>query len=124
MFQNIGKNTILLGLVVVLALGLVFSLFGDKLGVKKSDYSVVYLTTGEVYVGKLSTFPDFTLTDSYILTTAKDEKDPSKSNFQLNPIKEALWAPKVLHLMRDQIIFYGPISESSKIGQTLNTQTK
>ena len=35
------------------------------------EYSVVYLRTGEVYVGKLSRFPKPVLKDAYILTVTK-----------------------------------------------------
>ena|SRR3989344_4737695 len=121
MSQN--KVKILVVLVVVLVVGLVFVLFKDKLKViVKNDYSVVYLTSGEVYIGKLKTFPDFQLTDGYIFQVTKDEKDPNKNNFQLNPIKDTLWAPKVLHLVKDNIVFYGPLMSDSKIAQTLAGQ--
>jgi hypothetical protein len=85
----------------------------------RNDYSVVYLTTGEVYVGKLSVFPDLELRDSYILQVTKDATDPTKNNFQLQPVSQALWAPKVLHLIEKNVIFYGPILPTSKIAQTL-----
>ena len=123
MLQN--KVKILVVLVVVLVLGLVFVLFRGKLGgLVKTDYSIVYLTTGEVYIGKLTTFPDLQLTNAYILQISKDEKDPTKNNFQLNPIKDALWAPKKLHLVRNNISFYGPLSPDSNIAQTLAQQVK
>ena len=85
----------------------------------EGSYSVVYLTTGEIYVGKLSTFPSFELKDSYILQVTKDTVDPSKNNFQLQPINEALWAPKSLYLTRKNVVFYGPILPTSKIAQAL-----
>jgi hypothetical protein len=123
MLQN--KVKILVVLVVVLIIGLVFVLFRGRLReLVKTDYSIVYLTTGEVYIGKLTTFPDLQLTDMYILQVTKDEKDPAKSNFQLNPIKDALWAPKKLHLIRNNISFYGPLSPESQIAQTLAGQAK
>ena len=84
-----------------------------------SAYSVVYMTTGEVYVGKLTTFPDLRLTDGYILQVTKDTVDPTKSNFQLNPINQALWAPEVMHMNKQNIVFYGPLLPTSKIAQTL-----
>jgi hypothetical protein len=55
----------------------------------KDVLSVVYLTTGEVYVGKLS-YPQMTLTDAYILQIGKDES--GQNNFQLAPLSEALLA--------------------------------
>ena len=90
----------------------------------KDSYSVVYLTTGEVYVGKLRTFPNLILTDAYILTITKDPTDTNKNNFQLNPISEALWAPKSINLVKENIVFYGPLLKNSKIAETLATQKK
>ena len=123
MLQN--KVKILVVLVVVLVIGLVFVLFRGRLGeLVKTDYSIVYLTTGEVYIGKLKTFPDLQLTNGYILQISKDEKDPTKNNFQLNPIKDALWAPKVLHLVEKNVVFYGPLTPESVIAKKLAEQVK
>jgi hypothetical protein len=87
-------------------------------------YSVVYMTTKEVYVGKLSTFPDLMLTDSYVLTTTQDASDSTKSNFQLTPIKQAIWAPKAMHLIKDNVVFYGSLMSDSKIVESIKTQNK
>ena len=118
-----NKNKLLVVLIIILAIALIIVLFGGKIIKKEDNYSVVYLTTGEVYVGKLS-LPSFTLADGYIFQVTKDANDPNKSNFQLNPIKDALWAPKSLHLIKDNIVFYGPLLPSSKIAETLAGQGK
>ena len=109
-------------LVVVLALGL----FGGKMGLggDKDAYSVVYLTTGEVYVGHLSTFPDFALKDGYILQVAKDPADPTKNSFQLQPLKDALWATDKLVLNKKNVVFYGELMSDSVIGKKLAEQKK
>jgi hypothetical protein len=124
MSQN--KVKILIILVVVLAIGFVFVLFKQKLvGMFVSnDYSVVYLTTGEVYIGKLTTVPDLQIKDIYIFQVVKDEKDPTKNTFKLQPLSEALFAPQSLHLVKDNVVFYGPLSPDSKIAQTLAEQGK
>ena len=106
--------TLVVVVVVVLGLGFWVNTVNKNMG-----YSVVYLTTGEVYVGKLTTFPDLELKNGYILVVTKDEKDPTKNNFQLNPISEALWAPQSLHLVREHIVFYGTLTPGSKIAQAL-----
>ena len=118
------KNIVSIIVLVLAVILLVVAYFAGFLGNKNNDYSVVYLTTGEVYVGKLTTFPNLQLKDAYIFQVVKDEKDPNKSNFNLTPIKEALWAPKQLYLNKDQVIFYGPLLETSKIAQTLAAQKK
>ena len=117
-----SKKNIIIAVIVLLAVA------GGALWMKKANsddgYSVVYLTTGEVYVGKLKTFPDLQLRNGYILQVTKDAVDPNKNNFQLNPISDALWAPQSLHLMKENVIFYGPLMASSSIAQTLAAKAK
>ena len=90
------------------------------------EHSVVYLSTGEIYIGKLSylSVPKFKLTDAYRLQAVKDAEDETKTNFQLTPLDEALWSPQKLYLNPDQIVFYGPIEESSKAGEALRNAGK
>lgn len=119
------KFKILIGLLVLLVIGLIFALFRDKLEqLVKEDYSIVYLSTGEVYIGQLAVFPDLQLKNPYILQVTKDATDPAKSNFQLQPIKDALWAPQSLHLIKDNVIFYGRLMSDSKLAQTLAEKKK
>ncbi|MFA5777921.1 MAG: hypothetical protein WC870_00295 [Candidatus Paceibacterota bacterium] len=115
------KNIVIVGVLVLIIVILGVLQFKAK---RADFYSVVYLTTGEVYVGKLTTFPIFQLKDSYILQVTKDATDPTKNNFQLQPISEALWAPESLRLERDNVVFYGPLLASSKIAETLAAQNK
>jgi len=115
------KNLVLLVVVVLVVVGV--GLWTNKTN-KDNDYSVVYLTTGEVYIGKLTTFPDLQLRDAYILLVTRDPADTTVNNFQLNPIKDALWAPKVLHLSKKNIVFYGPLLPESVIAKKLAEQVK
>ena len=117
-----NKRNIVIGVVLFLiVLGVTFLVYKTN---KNKGYSIVYLSTGEVYIGKLTTFPDLQLKDAYILQIAKDEKDPTKNNFQLNPIKDALWAPQILHLVKDNVVFYGPLLSDSVIAKKLAEQGK
>lgn len=113
------KNIGILVIVVLVVLGVAFWVNKKS---TNNDYSVVYLSTGEVYIGKLSTFPDLQLKDAYILQVTKDTTDPTKNNFQIQPIKEALWAPQTLHFIKDNVVFYGPLMPDSKIAETLAAQ--
>lgn len=115
------KNIIVIVVLVLVVAGIGFFQYKKAY---MNDYSVVYLTTGEVYVGKLTTFPDLELRNGYILQVTKDPTDPTKNNFQLQPISEALWAPQELHLTRRNVVFYGPLLDTSKIAQTLAAQKK
>ena len=115
------KKSVLVGLVIILIVaGLVF-VFRKQLS-KTKEYSVVYLTTGELYIGQLSTIPDLELKNIYLVQVAKDPVDPTKSSPQLQPISQTLWAPKVLHLEDKNVVFYGPLSPTSAIAQKLAEQ--
>ena len=114
MYKNKMK-TLIVGLVLLLIIAISFAFFG----MRNKGYSVVYLSSGEVYVGKLSTFPHFTLTGGYLIQATIDPADQTKKTFQLNPISDAIWATKYLYLNRSQVVFHGPLEESSKIGETL-----
>lgn len=105
---------------------LVVVALGFLINKKASDsgYSVVYLATGEVYVGQLSTFPDFQLKNAYILQVTKDATDPAKNNFQITPVSDALWAPESLHLVKKNIVFYGALKKTSKIAETIAAKAK
>ncbi|MEA3453062.1 MAG: hypothetical protein U9Q96_01865 [Patescibacteria group bacterium] len=107
--------------IVILFTFLLFLL--PKLNSSVDDWSIVYLSTGEIYIGKLSSFPSLKLTKAYILqvitTEASEQEGESQTNFQLTPLTDALWAPKELYLNKDQIVFYGPIEETSRVVETL-----
>lgn len=129
MLQNINKNKVFIGIIILLVLILVLVLVFyfkkiDEGKVVKNDYSVVYLSTGEIYVGHLSTFPNLTLSKGFILQTMKDPTDPTKNTFGLNPFKNTFWGSEKLHLNKDQVVFYGLVGADSQIGKTLAEQVK
>ena len=119
--MNISKKNIVIVVVVLVMLGIGFMIYKNN---KDVNYSVIYMTTWEVYVGKLSTFPDFELRDGFIFQVTKDVKDSTKTNFQLQPIKDALWAPQSMHLIKDNVVFYGELMSDSKIAETLAKQAR
>ena len=91
---------------------------------ENNPYSIVYLTTNEIYIGRLTEDAKLTLTDIYLLQIVKDPKDETKNSFQLTPLKEAIWSPKKLYISEDKVIFYGPIEETSKVAETIKATKK
>lgn len=89
-------------------------------------HSVVYLSTGEIYIGGLSYLPfsKFELFNAYSLQVTKDLEDETKNNFQLVPLRDTLYSPKKLYLNPDQVVFYGPIEEGSSAGEALRNAGK
>ncbi len=82
-------------------------------------YTVVYLDSGQMYVGKLSTFPHLILRGAYALQMVKDSEDDTKTNFQLVPLEDAIWSPQEIRLNKDHIIFTAPVHEDSQVVQSL-----
>jgi hypothetical protein len=96
----------------------------EKSYMAENSYSAVYLSTGEIYIGKLSFSPKMRLDDAYLLQTVKDQTNPSQSNIQLAPLSEGLWSPKELFLNPSQVIFYGPVKDDSKAAEALRNAGK
>ena len=119
-----SQNKMKIAVVVLIVVLIVALVYFKKNGSSGDEYSIVYLTTQEVYIGKLTTFPDLQLKNAYILQVTKDPKDETKNNFNLQPIKDALWAPKSLHLVKDNVVFYGRLLPESEIAKTLAGQPK
>ncbi len=120
--QN-AKQTLLGIVALVVAAAVVWGFLGmQKNGEFRNTYSVVYLSSGEIYVAKLSVFPKLVMEDPYLLLLVQDEK--KNNNFQLTPISQSVWAPKKLFLQRNQVLYYGPLKEDSKVLETLrNAET-
>lgn len=119
------KTAIILALIAIIAaLAAVKFYYLPKLRAAGNVYSVVYLATGEVYIGQLATWPKMELNNAYILQNVKDQTDAAKSNIQLTPLKDSLWAPKKLFLNEKNVIFYGPIEESSKAAEAIRNAGK
>lgn len=117
---TVKERTFLL-LIMLLAIVIAVLLVGKFVFTSASDgYSAVYLRTGEVYVGKLSHFPKMKLTDAYLMgNPTSNPENPDETNLQLTPTKNFVWSPSVLYITRDQVVFYGPVGESSQVGEAL-----
>lgn len=121
-----SKKTIFVVLVVVVVLlvGLgvwlgvsVFNAQASPSG--PSPYSAVYLTTGEIYYGKLSWFPSPRLTDVWFLQ-AGAQNAQGKSQLAITPFKSAFWGPvDEIYLNAKQIIFWTNLRNDSQLAQAL-----
>lgn len=119
------KIIIIAALLIIIAPALTLKFYVlPKMRAAENAYSVVYLSTGEIYIGRLKVWPKMELNGAYLLQTAKDENDPSKSNIQLVPLKDALWSPKKLYLNEKNVVFYGPIEEGSKAAEAIRNAGK
>lgn len=112
----------IVALVVILAAAWTFLGF-QKNGEFRNKYSVVYLSSGELYVAKLSVFPKLVMTDPYLLLLVQNQENKS-NNFQLTPLNESVWAPTKLYVKPEQVLYYGPLDESSRVLETLKNAGK
>ncbi len=112
-----NKSLLIALIVVIVVVG--FAVINYSPQSAKDAYSAVYLRTGEVYVGKLSFFPNMQLKDAFLIENVRDPKDSTKTNLQLTPLKNSVWAPPVIYLNSDQVVFYGPVGEESNVAKAL-----
>lgn len=122
LFMTVGA--VLAGVIIFIALIL------PNFQVSKIPWSVIYLRTGEIYIGKIIAFPKFQVFEAYQLQVTQVPVEQNKEavegqeqtttpNIRLTPVKEALWAPKKLYFNENQIMFYGPIEETSAIAKAI-----
>lgn len=93
---------------VLVGLSLAAWLFSNA---KAKGLSIVYLSSQEIYVGHLHTFPKLMLTDGYILQNTANGKT---SDLQLVPLSGKAWAPTRIYINREQVLYYGPLSTTSE----------
>ncbi len=110
-------NKILLFAVIVLAavvviLGGVY--YWQKFGSQKTYYAV-YLDTGDLYFGELSTFPHWSLSDVWYL------QRNSQGNTSLAQFSKSPWGPDgTIELNKDKIVWSAKISDTSQLIPYLN----
>lgn len=105
-------NKILLVVVVVLVIALAGVVYWQNFKKSDSDYWAVYLSTGDIYIGKLSYFPRFHLSDVWFFQKTSDAQNP----LSLAKFTQAFWGPEDnLYLSEKQIIWKSKLSETSQV---------
>ena len=83
-----------------------------------SPYSAVYLSTGDVYFGKLSWFPSPHLKDVWFLQRSVDANNQSQVN--ILPFTSAFWGPSdTVSLNPKQIIFWARLRSDSDVARLI-----
>ncbi len=79
-----------------------------------SPYSAVYLTSGDVYFGKLSWFPEPHMTDVWYLNRSMGAN--GQSQVSVTPLNGVFWGPvNDITFNPQQILFWTSLSNSSKL---------
>lgn len=120
--MTISKRTFIIAAVVVLvvlvavgvAIGARFASSGSGSGEQESDYTAVYLTTGDLYFGKISWWPKPHLKDVWILN--RDTSAEAASQLSVVPFKGVVWGPSDdLYLNPKEIIWWTRLRSDSQI---------
>lgn len=82
-------NKILLIAVVILLIAFGVVLYWQKGGFEQPYYAV-YMTTGDLYFGKLSHFPKLSLSDVWLLQRNENSENP----FGITRFDKAFWGPE------------------------------
>ncbi|TSC96649.1 MAG: Uncharacterized protein Athens071426_14 [Parcubacteria group bacterium Athens0714_26] len=123
--QNMSKVTrsVILGLsiiVIAVVLALLIAKFNIlSVFVPSPKYAAVYLTTGEVYYGRMSMFGGFKL--SNVVTLQKD-KD---GNISVQKLNDAIWKPKnPVSFQKDHIVFWSYLDSTSPLIDVIENKTQ
>lgn len=108
---------ILIIIVVALALWAGIVIAGMQSGSNPdspSPYSAVYLSTGDIYFGKLSWFPSPHMTDVWLIERNQDQSGQTQTS--LAPLKSVFWGPvDEISFNSQDIVFSTRLKNSSQI---------
>jgi hypothetical protein len=112
-FRSLPFIIILVAIIVaVLIVGVVI---GRAMFTSPSYYAV-YLDTGDLYFGKISHTPKFTLSDVWYL-----QRDPTQQSISLNSFSKTSWAPEgSLKINDSKIVWIAKVSKDSPIMSIIN----
>ena len=108
--------------VIVLAVWAGIMIAGNFMGAKStntvSPYSAVYLTSGDMYFGKLSWFPSPHLTDVWYLQRTQGQNGQVQVSVQ--PFTSVFWGPSnEISLNSKNILFTTRLMTSSQVVQAI-----
>ena len=116
--MNKLNNKILFVIILVLVLALAGLILRQKFlssSFSSERYSAVYLTSGDLYFGKLSHFSKYTLSDVWLLQrNPQDEKNP----LSINSFERVFWEPEgKIKINPDNVLWVAKLKKDSQIVQ-------
>lgn len=94
------------------------AIFGKDNAAGPSPFSAVYLSTGDIYYGKLRWFPWPHLTNVWLLQRGQDAQ--GQVQLGIAPFTSSFWGPMdELDLNPSQIIFWTRLRNDSQLAQAL-----
>ena len=87
---------------------------------EEMKYQAVQLSSGDIYYGKLQTFPCCKLTDVYFLQTLPAEEEGGQPEINLAPLNSLFFGPEnTMYLQKKQILWWADLAENSQILQVI-----
>jgi len=119
MFKISFKKTLIYILVIILALIIAYLSYawGKQIWpFSESKYQAVQLISGDIYYGKLRTFPCCKISEAYIIQTNKSQKEGEEATTKLVPLASLFFAPEnTMHFSKNQILWWANLSKDSQV---------
>lgn len=115
-----SKNNFIPGIILAVVVLIAGVFVGWTLPDRGTGYSAVYLTTGDMYFGKLYRFPRLHLKDVWYIQRGVD---PASQSQQLGvlPLEDTFWGSEgKIYLSSEQVVWTAPISEDSPLMQVFS----
>lgn len=108
--SNLNKILVVAVIILLIILGVV--VYWQKVGFEK-PYWAVYLDSGDLYFGKLSTFPKLSLSDAwFIQRNPQDSKNP----LSLAKFEQVFWGPEDrIYLSEKNIVWKAKLKADSQV---------
>ena len=125
-----GKGAWLIVIIIIIAVvlgGAFFHFHEDGRGNEINDpspsgYSAVYLTSGDILIGKLSFSPSPTLANVWILAHGANQANQNQLN--LVPFKTTIVSPEdEIHIEPQQMLFWANLQSSSSLMKQLMAES-
>jgi len=119
MFKISFKKTLIYILIIILAL--IIAYFSYTWGKQifpfsESKYQAVQLISGDIYYGKLRTFPCCKISEAYIIQTNKPQKEGETATTQLVPLSSLFFAPEnTMHFSKNQLLWWTNLGNDSQV---------
>jgi len=110
------KLTFIIILALIIIAVLVIGVVIGRAAFSSPSYYAVYLDTGDLYFGRISHTPKFTLSDAWYL-----QRDPTKQSISINSFAKTSWSPEgTLKINDDKIVWIAKVSKDSPIMSIIN----
>ena len=118
----------IIGILVALLLALfIVSLIVAHVATSPSGFSAVYLTSGDVFIGKLSLSGTPTLTDAWVVSYGSSTGDAAQQLGPVNliPFQSTSVSPdNTIHISQQQILYWANLNPASMLVKELETKSQ